>query len=391
MKKNSTFLKTLFIIAMATPLVFCPARAQLVIESTGRAVAGSTPLPNDDLGQRLTMTIQGPGSYNSGAKLGFGDFGRYSYFGWNAFVGEFGMHDSDILWLHGKNGVRMTALKGNYLVSDWYCPDGGVARYTFFDGVHVDRHAVSCDDQHKFNVINIPMALPRLLGLRGVMYKYESLDNSVDVDEEEEERAADTPSAKETADIARLASLENTRSGTSQRYGFITSQVLQLFPELVEYDADGNEYVNYIELIPVIIAAIDELYQAMPSGGILPFNTADGEDTPGQQQSDSTADGSKSLPRNGDDGTDGGAKLYQNRPNPFTGETEIAYYIPIDAVSADLYIFSLGGELLRTYPISAFGNGSVTISGSTFTAGMYIYSLVVDGNIVDNKRMILTK
>ena len=55
------------------------------------------------------------------------------------------------------------------------------------------------------------------------------------------------------------------------------------------------------------------------------------------------------------------------------------------------YIFSLGGELLRTYPISAFGNGSVQISGSTFTAGMYIYSLVVDGNIVDNKRMILTK
>ena len=389
MKKNF-FLKTLLVIILTTPLTTSPSKAQLVIESTGRAVAGNTPLPNDDLGQRLTMTIQGAGSYNSGAKLGFGDFGRYGNSGWNAFIGEFGRHDSDILWLHGKNGVRMTAMKGNYLVSDWYCPDGGVARYTFFDGVHVDRHAVSCDDNHKSGIINIPMALPRLLELQGVMYKYESLDNTVDVDEEEE-RATGTPSEKETADMARLASLENTRSGVSPRYGFVTSQVLQLFPELVEYDAEGNEYVNYIELIPVIIAAIDELYRALPAGGISTLNSTDGEDTPGGQQADSSAGGSKSLPRNGDNCTNDGAKLYQNTPNPFTGETEIAYYIPIDAVSADLYIFSLGGELLRTYPIRAFGDGSVTISGSTFTAGMYIYSLVVDGNIVDNKRMILTK
>ena len=37
------------------------------------------------------------------------------------------------------------------------------------------------------------------------------------------------------------------------------------------------------------------------------------------------------------------------------------------------------------------GEGSQWISGSELTAGMYLYSLIVDGKEVDMKRMILTK
>ena len=33
----------------------------------------------------------------------------------------------------------------------------------------------------------------------------------------------------------------------------------------------------------------------------------------------------------------------------------------------------------------------VVISAGEFSAGMYIYALIADGNIVDTKRMILTK
>ena len=46
---------------------------------------------------------------------------------------------------------------------------------------------------------------------------------------------------------------------------------------------------------------------------------------------------------------------------------------------------------MQSYPIHAFGNGQVVISGSTLNAGMYIYSLVVDEQIVGTKRMVLTK
>ena len=47
--------------------------------------------------------------------------------------------------------------------------------------------------------------------------------------------------------------------------------------------------------------------------------------------------------------------------------------------------------LLQTHPITDFGNGHVSISGSSLEAGMYVYALVVDGQIIDSKRMILTK
>lgn len=38
-----------------------------------------------------------------------------------------------------------------------------------------------------------------------------------------------------------------------------------------------------------------------------------------------------------------------------------------------------------------YGHGTVIVSGGTLAAGMYVYSLVVDGQIVDTKQMILTK
>ena len=85
------------------------------------------------------------------------------------------------------------------------------------------------------------------------------------------------------------------------------------------------------------------------------------------------------------------AILYQNSPNPFSSTTVIEYYIPASATDANLFIFTLNGELLETYPVTTFGYGNVSIDGTTLDAGMYLYSLVVDEQIVDTKRMILTK
>ena len=49
------------------------------------------------------------------------------------------------------------------------------------------------------------------------------------------------------------------------------------------------------------------------------------------------------------------------------------------------------GSLLKTIPVNQRGEGSVTINGNEFKAGMYLYSLVDDGKIVDTKQMLLTQ
>ena len=85
------------------------------------------------------------------------------------------------------------------------------------------------------------------------------------------------------------------------------------------------------------------------------------------------------------------AFLYQNTPNPFNTTTEIKYFLPEGSTNAYIYVFNLQGNLLLTYNLNDNGFGSVEINGSSLNAGMYIYSLVINGQEAETKRMILTK
>jgi hypothetical protein len=84
------------------------------------------------------------------------------------------------------------------------------------------------------------------------------------------------------------------------------------------------------------------------------------------------------------------AVLYQNAPNPFSERTVIKFELPDNASNAFIYIFNMQGALMKQMPISA-NQSSITINGSELTAGIYLYSLIVDGKETDTKRMILSK
>ncbi len=85
------------------------------------------------------------------------------------------------------------------------------------------------------------------------------------------------------------------------------------------------------------------------------------------------------------------AKLYQNSPNPFKTETTIRFEIPQSVNSARLYICNMAGTLLKSIVINQRGTGNVIIPENEFNAGMYLYSLVNDGKIIDTKQMLLTE
>ena len=83
--------------------------------------------------------------------------------------------------------------------------------------------------------------------------------------------------------------------------------------------------------------------------------------------------------------------LYQNTPNPFSSNTEIACDIPTSFNSAVISVYNMQGVELMSFPITQTGYSAVIVYASTFPAGMYLYALVIDGVIIDTKRMILTK
>ena len=88
---------------------------------------------------------------------------------------------------------------------------------------------------------------------------------------------------------------------------------------------------------------------------------------------------------------DNGAVLLQNAPNPFTSETQIKMTLPDDVRYASLMIYNLSGKQIKTVLVNDRGEVSVKISGNELSAGMYLYSLIADGKVVDTKRLILTQ
>jgi len=48
----------------------------------------------------------------------------------------------------------------------------------------------------------------------------------------------------------------------------------------------------------------------------------------------------------------------------------------------------MNGTQLKSIELHHLGDGSITINGGEFKAGMYLYALITDGQVIDTKRMI---
>lgn len=156
-----------------------------------------------------------------------------------------------------------------------------------------------------------------------------------------------------------------------KHFGLVAQDLRAIYPDLVYENDNGYLAINYIELIPLLIQSIKELKDEVDllSTGLIKARTTTSndiiEDTPH-------------------------AVLYQNAPNPFTNSTVIKFALPEYTTNASIMIFNLQGALVKQIPVN-YQQVSITINGSELTAGMYVYSLIVEGKEVDTKRMILTK
>ncbi len=83
--------------------------------------------------------------------------------------------------------------------------------------------------------------------------------------------------------------------------------------------------------------------------------------------------------------------LYQNSPNPFVSGTKIAYYLPENTQGAEMLFFDNYGNKIKEVQLSQTGNGTLNVTPEKLSAGIYSYSLVVNGKVIDTKRMLLQK
>jgi hypothetical protein len=82
--------------------------------------------------------------------------------------------------------------------------------------------------------------------------------------------------------------------------------------------------------------------------------------------------------------------LRQNIPNPFSNSTTISYILPETVKKARLQVFNSNGALIRSIDLDKRGEGMVNVSQGLLARGIYSYSLIADGQVVETKQMIMS-
>ncbi|MEL6971375.1 MAG: T9SS type A sorting domain-containing protein [Bacteroidota bacterium] len=85
------------------------------------------------------------------------------------------------------------------------------------------------------------------------------------------------------------------------------------------------------------------------------------------------------------------AYLLQNSPNPVVDQSQIRYFVPENMTDARVEIADLKGIVLQSLELEQFGLNQVNVDTQSLGTGNYIYTLYVDGKIVDSRIMIVTK
>lgn len=229
--------------------------------------------------------------------------------------------------------------------------------------IYANQYPVSSDKRLKENFQEIISPLDKILNVKGLKYDF---------------IASYTDSIKNE----NIKYKEKKRN--KNRLGILAQDLQLVIPEAVVYDDENDMYyIDYNAITPVIIEAmkeqqaqIEELKNIIKNNEIKNIQT----------QSAPTTNESKK-----EQITDEAATLNQNIPNPFNINTNIEMYIPSNVNKAILYIYNMQGNQIASYSISEREYTSITIEGNKLDAGMYLYTLITDGQEVDTKRMILTK
>lgn len=167
----------------------------------------------------------------------------------------------------------------------------------------------------------------------------------------------------------KLSAIETQRLA-KKHYALSADQLEAAFPDLVYEDENGTRYVNYVELVPILVHSLNELraeLAAMKNAGMKQPGTAINADLTEQ------------------------VRLAQNDPNPFSTTTSISMTIPTSVKEATLYVYDLNGKEVMHKAVTQRGTSATTLSASELEPGIYIYSLVTDGTIVETRKMFLTK
>lgn len=303
----------------------------------------------------LSMVICNYFSYSQDGAIYYGSEGKYAQA--NGF--DFNNGKEGIIMEHQYGESAGIYINDNTIII-WNPGDGNrllsVYDEDFMTGSNYEKFYIdgdgdffkASDERVKENIQNVSNSLDKLKSIRGVNYNFKK-------------------------PIEPHEKIHKVK----MHAGFIAQELEAQFPEIVDTDTLGNKFVNYEGLIPYLVEAIKEQQQLIES---LSEKMKESKDKTSNARLAEEESEEVLI-----------AELFQNKPNPFNQETTIPYILPESANNARLYIYNMQGNQLLSFSISDRGAGKLVLQGAQLSAGMYMYTLIVDGVEVDTKKMILTR
>ena len=216
------------------------------------------------------------------------------------------------------------------------------------------------------------------------------------------------------------ANVPQLNFNSNLEYGFVAQQLETVYPELVDtirveatYDSLGVvvnpskllKTVNYKAMTALLARSIQE-QQAIIDSLRTTVSKQDSINNAVQQQLANLAaliDGccSSAGSRVSNNATNTSLNqldielsdkdaivLNQNVPNPFAEQTTITYNVPESVAKAQIIFYNTNGQIIQTVDIKTRGKGKVNVFANDLLSGLYHYTLVADGKVVDSKKMV---
>ena len=162
---------------------------------------------------------------------------------------------------------------------------------------------------------------------------------------------------------------------SKQHFALSADLLSEIYPDLVYTNEDGTKSINYMELIPLLVQSINELNAKIE---VL-------ENTLSNNTKKAVSAVHSSVTKQET------ASLSQNTPNPFNQSTVVTVGIPASAKDASVIICDMNGKQIKKLPVTRRGIFKIQISSEDLYKGMFLYSLIIDGQVVNTKRMIVTQ
>lgn len=353
-----SIIKHSLLACMAVVFLASTAHAQILIQTDGGVKIGSAPNSSFVIGnpswqlssQGLEVSIGDILFHTSKGKLRIDDFTTSK----TIFSGSVSMTQT----------VNATAVTGQNLT---FGTSSDYAFRVYADEIiSTSSQKILSDRRYKENIEDLEDASAKVMQLRPVTFDFKKPENY-------------------TGDSLSLKG----------KVGFIAQEVQELFPNLVGYLPDADQYVlDYTSFIPYLtqtiqlqalqleeqeerIADLEEMVRMlMENQSEVPARAPQAPGTGNEK-------GEGAMPQ---------AKLYQNVPNPFAGTTEIRYELPEGVRSASIEVYEATGRMVKSRDLPATpGASSVSFENGEFGSGMYTYTLMVDNRQVDTKRMVVSE